>query len=101
MGQPHRPKKGSHGFTPRKRADGQVPRLTSWPVGGDAPKLQGFAGYKAGMTHAFVVDYRPTSTTSGQAVQSPVTVIETPPMKVAAIRVYRNSPYGLQVAREA
>src|SRR2546427_10370623 len=53
------------------------------------------------MTHAFVVDYRPTSTTSGQEVQVPVTVIETPPMKVAAIRVYRNSHNGLQVAGEA
>src|SRR5207247_11186314 len=100
MGQPHRPKKGSHGFTPRKRADGQVPRLTSWPVGGDAPKLQGFAGYKAGMTHAFVVDYRPTSTTSGHEVQIPLTVIDTAPMKVAAVRVYRHIHYSLRLARD-
>src|SRR5439155_10249379 len=100
MGQPHRPKKGSHGFTPRKRADGQVPRLTSWPVGGDAPKIQGFAGYKAGMTHAFVVDYRPHSLTSGQEVSVPVTVVEVPPMKVAAVRYYRETPYGLKTMGE-
>lgn len=52
------------------------------------------------MTHAIVVDYRPTSTTSGQEVQIPVTVIETPPMRVAAVRVYRRGHSGLDVAGE-
>jgi large subunit ribosomal protein L3 len=48
------------------------------------------------MTHAFVVDYRPTSTTSGQEVRIPVTVLEVPPMRVAAVRFYGRTPYGLQ-----
>jgi large subunit ribosomal protein L3 len=74
--------------------------LNSWPEGPDKPKLQGFAGYKAGMTHAFVIDYRPTSTTSNQEVQVPVTVIETPPMKIAAYRVYERTPYGLKTQTE-
>lgn len=100
MGQPHRPKKGSKGFSPRVRASGQVPRLTSWPVGGDTPKIQGFAGYKAGMTHAIVTDYRPESITSGQEVSVPVTVVEVPPMKVAAVRYYRETPYGLRTLGE-
>lgn len=100
MGQPHRSKKGSHGFSPRKRALTQVPRLTSWPLGGDAPKIQGFAGYKAGMTHAVVVDYRPDSLTSGQEVTVPVTVVEVPAMKVAAVRYYRETPYGLKTVGE-
>src|SRR5438445_5312608 len=101
MPKKHRPRHGSMGFSPRKRSESPIPHFSSWPDIDGAPKLQGFAGYKAGMTHAFVVDYRPTSTTSGQEVQIPVTVIETPPMKVAAIRVYRNSHNGLQVAGEA
>jgi len=100
MAKPHHPKRGSMGYSPRKRAGSETPRLISWPGGGDKPKLQGFAGYKAGMTHAFVVDYRPTSTTSGQEVQMPVTVIETPPMKVAAVRFYKNTPYGLKTLTE-
>lgn len=100
MGQPHRPKKGSKGYSPRVRASGQVPRLTSWPVGGDSPKIQGFAGYKAGMTHAVVVDYRPHSNTTGQEVTVPVTVVEVPPMKIAAIRYYRETPYGLRTLGE-
>jgi len=56
--------------------------------------LQGFAGYKAGMTHAFIVDFRPRSTTSGQEVQIPVTVLEVPPMKVCGIRFYEDTAYG-------
>jgi large subunit ribosomal protein L3 len=80
----------------RSRANSEVPHFTSWPDIEDGPKLQGFAGYKAGMTHAFVVDYRPASTTAGQEVQIPVTVIECPPMKVAAVRFYEQTYTGLR-----
>ncbi len=89
MPKEHRPRHGSMGFSPRKRSESPVPHFSSWPEIETGPKLQGFAGYKAGMTHAFVVDYRPTSTTSGQEVQVPVTVIETPPMRVADARKER------------
>ncbi|MDD5778106.1 MAG: 50S ribosomal protein L3 [Candidatus Thermoplasmatota archaeon] len=96
----HHPKRGSHGYSPRKRARKPVARITSWPEGGDKPRLQGFAGYKAGMTHVFVVDYRPTSTTSGREVVVPVTVVETPPLKIAAVRLYAKTPYGLRTVSE-
>lgn len=89
-----RPRKGSMAYSPRKRARSITARISTWPEGGDGAKLQGFAGYKAGMTHAFVVDYRPRSTTSGQEVQVPVTVLEVPPMKVCGIRFYQDTPYG-------
>jgi large subunit ribosomal protein L3 len=52
------------------------------------------------MTHVFVVDYRPTSTTSGREVMVPVTVIETPPLKIAAIRLYTKTSYGLKTLSE-
>ena len=91
-----RPRHGSMAYWHRKRAASEVPQFASWPDIADGPKLQGFAGYKAGMTHAFVVDYRPTSTTAGQEVQVPVTVIECPPMKVAAIRLYTRTYEGLR-----
>ena len=100
MGKRHHPKRGSMGYSPRKRARSETPHLTSWPEAGNESRLQGFAGYKAGMTHAFVVDYRPTSTTSGQEVQMPVTVLETPPMKVAVVRFYKNTSYGLKTLTE-
>ena len=95
-----RPRHGSMAYWHRKRAASEVPHFTSWPDIPEGPKLQGFAGYKAGMTHAFVVDYRPTSTTAGQEVQVPVTVIECPPMKVAAIRCYERTYEGLQAMGE-
>jgi large subunit ribosomal protein L3 len=52
------------------------------------------------MTHAFIMDFRPTSTTSGQEVMVPVTVVEVPPMKVVGIRLYEDSAYGMNTKRE-
>ncbi len=101
MAQHHKPKRGSHAFSPRKRARSIVPTIRSWPSdNGSKPYLQGFAGYKAGMTHVLIVDYRPTSTTSGQQVFVPVTVLETPPMKIFALRLYKKTPYGMKSLTE-
>jgi len=96
----HHPKRGSHGYSPRKRARAETPHIKSWPEGNDKPKIQGFLGYKAGMTHAFIVDYRPTSTTAGKEVMMPVSVVETPPIKVAAVRAYKKDYNGLKTAGE-
>ena len=100
MPQVRRPRKGSRAYGPRKRAKSQTPRLDSWPEIGGSPRIQGFAGYKVGMTHAFVVDRREKSTTSGMEVQVPVTVVEAPPMKIAAVRFYENTIVGLKTAGE-
>ncbi|WP_202319342.1 50S ribosomal protein L3 [Archaeoglobus neptunius] len=95
----HRPRRGSLAFSPRKRAKSIIPRVRSWPEC-DRVRMQGFAGYKAGMTHVVMIDDRKNSPTYGEEVVVPVTVIETPPMKVAAVRVYRRTQYGLQIAAE-
>ena len=95
-----RPKRGSRGYSPRVRAKSQVPKFSSWPECQDGPRLQCFAGYKAGMTHAFMMDFRPSSTTAGQEVQVPVTVLETPPMKVVAVRYYGREHYGMRCLGE-
>ncbi|MDD4185465.1 MAG: 50S ribosomal protein L3 [Candidatus Methanomethylophilaceae archaeon] len=100
MSQRRRPKRGSQGFGPRKRAQSQTPRLDSWAEGSGAPKIQGFAGYKAGMTHAFTIDKRAKSTTSGMELQVPVTVLEVPPMRIAAVRFYTSELDGLKTAGE-
>lgn len=100
MSNKRRPKKGSHGYSPRVRAKRQFPRLDAWPEISEGPKIQGFAGYKAGMTHAFIVDFRPQSTTAGQEIKVPVTVLEVPPMRIAAVRIYENTRYGLRTAGE-
>ena len=96
----HRPRRGSLGFSPRSRSARPVPRIRSWPEGPKEPVLEGFAGYKVGMTHAFIVDYRKRSTTAGQEVSVPVTVVEVPPLRVAGARLYRTGPYGRRVVSE-
>lgn len=53
------------------------------------------------MTHAFLVDYRKRSTTAGQEVSVPVTVIEVPPLRVAGARIYAREPYGQRIVSEA
>ena len=100
MADKHHPHRGSRGYSPRKRAKSHIARFGTWPDSEGEPKLQGFAGYKAGMTHAFIRDYRKESTTAGQEVAIPVTILEVPPMKVIAVRMYRLTPYGLETMTE-
>jgi large subunit ribosomal protein L3 len=52
------------------------------------------------MTHAFIVDYRKRSTTAGQEVSVPVTVVEVPPLRVVGARVYARGPYGARAVGE-
>jgi large subunit ribosomal protein L3 len=100
MARRHRPRRGSLGFSPRVRAARPVPRIRSWPAGPKTPALEGFAGFKVGMTHAFMVDYRKRSTTAGQEVSVPVTVVEVPPIRIVGARLYRRDPYGMRVIGE-
>jgi large subunit ribosomal protein L3 len=53
------------------------------------------------MTHAFIVDYRKRSTTAGQELAVPVTVVEVPPLRVVGARVYTTHPYGRKIVAEA
>ena len=82
------------GYSPRKRVDSEVPRFRSWPDDEGAPALQGFAGYKAGMTHVVVVNDHEDSPRQGMEESVPVTVVETPPMRAVALRAYEETPYG-------
>ncbi len=84
------PRRGSLGVRPRKRAARIVPRVRSWPeIVSEEPLLLGFAGYKAGMTHAIVVDDRPNTMTSGKEIFIPLTVLETPPLVILGVRAYK------------
>ncbi|BAA79139.1 50S ribosomal protein L3P [Aeropyrum pernix K1] len=87
------PRRGSLGFSPRKRASRLVPRVKRWPeVDIGKPVPLAFLGYRAGMTHVFMVDDRPGRPTSGKEIFVPVTIVETPPMFVAAVRLYGYDP---------
>jgi len=82
------------GFSPRKRAADPVPRFNAWPGDDGQPGLQGFAGYKAGMTHVALVNDTPSSHRAGLEETVPVTIVETPPMRAVAVRGYEDTPYG-------
>jgi large subunit ribosomal protein L3 len=96
----HRPKRGSLAFSPRKRAKSHIPRFRSWPEATGEPKLQSFAGYKVGMTHVIMVDDTKNSLTQGMEISVPVTVIETPAIRVAAIRAYAEDSTGEKAIAE-
>lgn len=101
MAKGHRPRRGSLAFSPRKRAKSHIPRFRSWPESGAEPKLQGFAGYKVGMTHVVLIDDAKNSLTEGSEISVPVTIIETPAIGVAAVRAYTDTTYGAKAAAEA
>ncbi|MEM4733569.1 MAG: 50S ribosomal protein L3, partial [Candidatus Bathyarchaeia archaeon] len=98
----HAPKHGSLAYLPRKRAKRPVARIRYWPkINADAPRLLGFAGYKAGMTYVFTIEDRKRSPNFGKEVMRAATVIETPPMLICGIRTYMKTPYGLKNLTEA
>ena len=106
MGKTHRPTKGSMGFSPRKRARRHFGHVKSWPRTEDAEiRVQGFAGWKAGMTHVFLKRMRGTGDAKlgkrEQEVRVPVTVVEVPGLRVLGVRGYTMSAYGMQAAGEA
>ncbi len=97
----HAPRRGSLAYLPRGKASKFVPRIKNWgEYKGDSPKLLGFVGYKAGMTHAVVTVDNPDSPFKGQETVIPVTIIDTPPIRPFSIRGYTATPYGKKLVTE-
>ncbi|GIU69308.1 MAG: 50S ribosomal protein L3 [Candidatus Woesearchaeota archaeon] len=88
MPRTHSPRHGSMQFWPRVRAKRQLARVRSWSNTAKEPVL-GFIGYKAGMTHVIAIDTRKTSTSKGEEISIPVTVVECPPLKIVGVRLYK------------
>ena len=95
------PKRGSLSYLPKGRAARQTGRIRHWPTtDATSPTLQGFMGYKAGMTHLFMVEDKAGSPDFGKEVSKPATVIDTPPVIICAIRAYTQDNYGLKTLTE-
>ncbi|KAG0073915.1 60S ribosomal protein L3, partial [Linnemannia elongata] len=93
-----RPRHGSLGFLPRKRASRHQGKAKSFPKD-DASKpvhLTAFMGYKAGMTHVVRDLDRPGSKMHKKEIVEAVTIIETPPMVVVGVVGYVETPRGLR-----
>jgi large subunit ribosomal protein L3 len=98
----HAPRHGSLAYLPRKRAKRLLGRIRFWPkIETETPRLLGFTGYKAGMTHVFTIEDRKRSPDFGKEVARSATVLETPPMLICALKAYTRNPYGLQTLTEA
>ena len=96
----HHPHRGSMQFWPRKRAARALARLRNWTKGKE-PKLQGFIGYKAGMTHLWIKEVDPLSPVKAtRDVAYAATIIECPPLKPLSIRFYKKTNVGLKLVRE-
>lgn len=97
----HAPKRGSLAYLPRGRAASEVGRIRFWPRVEEGPILLGFMGYKAGMTHVFMIEDKEGSPNFGKETIRPATVIDTPPIMICAVRAYVKNQNGLQTFTEA
>jgi large subunit ribosomal protein L3 len=98
----HAPRHASLAYLPRKRHGTLLGRIRFWPkIEAEAPRLLGFTGYKAGMTHVFKIEDRKRSPSFGKEVMNAATILETPPMLICAIRAYKKDTNGLSALSEA
>jgi len=88
MGKVDGPRHGSMQYWPRKRARKETPRVNAKIISSELP-VNGFSGYKVGMTHVAVKDAGANALAKNLVVTKPVTVLECPPLKVAGIRFYK------------
>jgi large subunit ribosomal protein L3 len=95
------PKRGSRAFSPRKRARSINGSVKYWPESDGDPHLLGFAGYKAGMTHAFVIEDRNRAPDFGMELKNAATVLDAPPMMIVGVRAYEKTYDGLKALSEA
>ncbi len=93
------PHRSSLGYR-RVRARRIVPAPRAWPEYEGNPKLLGFLGIKAGMTHIVYLEDRPRSHLANREVTVSATVVEAPPMVVFGLRGYAQTPYGLKIVSD-
>jgi len=97
----HAPRRGSLAYLPRGRAAREVGKISFWPSVEQGPTLLGFAGYKAGMTHVFMIEDKQGTPDFGKEIVHPATILDAPPIQVCAIRTYTKNEYGLRTFTEA
>merc|ERR1711988_1009914 len=93
-----RPRHGSLGFLPRKRARRFRGKVKSFPKDDQskAPHLTAYLAYKAGMTHILRDVDKPGSKAHKKEVVEAVSVLECPPMMVVGVVGYVETPQGLR-----
>jgi len=92
---------GSLQFYPRCRAEKILPRVKWNAISKQGKGLMGFIGYKVGMRSAFVKDNTPNSMTKGKKIIIPVTILESPPIKILSVRFYKDKKIVDEVMNDA
>lgn len=96
----HKPRAGSLQFWPRKKAIKILPSVNWNPLQKKYSGLLGFIGYKAGMIRVLARDLTPDSLTKNKQIIVPSTIVECPPMKILAVRFYKNNKVALDILNE-
>lgn len=93
-----RPRHGSLGFLPRKRARRHRGKVKSFPKDDQskAPHLTAYLAYKAGMSHILRDVDKPGSKAHKKEVVEAVSILETPPMMVVGVVGYVETAQGLR-----
>jgi large subunit ribosomal protein L3e len=93
-----RPRHGSLGFLPRKRARRHRGKVKSFPKDDQTkpPHLTAFLAYKAGMSHILRDVDKPGSKAHKKEVIEAVTILEAPPMVAVGVVGYVETPQGLR-----
>jgi large subunit ribosomal protein L3e len=93
------PRAGHLGYTPKRRTKKTKATIRSFPKDDKSKPvhLTAFMGYKAGMTHIVrTIEKREGKKTIKKDTVDPVTIIETPPMKIVGLVGYIDTPRGLR-----
>ena len=93
MPKKYKPRAGSMGFYPRVRARSIIPKFNSYnSLEKDLTvwKPVAYYGIKVGMMQATAKNAHKNTSSYGHEVVVPVTVVETPELKVAGARLYKN-----------
>jgi large subunit ribosomal protein L3e len=93
-----RPRHGSLGFLPRKRTKHHRGRVRAFPKDDKSKPvhLTAFPVFKAGMTHILREVEKPGSKLHKKEVVEAVTILEAPPIIVAGVVGYIETPRGLR-----
>jgi len=93
------PRQGHLGYLPKRRTKHTKGKIRSFPRDDKTQPvhLTAFMGYKAGMTHIVrMQEKREGKKTVKKDIVEPVTVVETPPIKVVGMVGYIETPRGLR-----
>jgi large subunit ribosomal protein L3 len=91
------PRSGSLQFWPRKRSKRRTARIRTHLENKEIG-LDGYAGYKVGMTHVMAIETGKSK--KGIEIAIPVTIIECPPIKIASLRLYKKQGVVLRLSKE-